>query len=478
MPVDNLIPLLYSPTPNTKPLVNTRLPGEVWTNFADLQLGLIDAAANSTPLIAVRYFSPNTAYSGGDFVVQAGHIYFAKAVVPIGPFNATQWTSVATAADIAAAPYLPLAGGALTGPLLLAADPTLPLGAATKQYSDKHLLLTGGQISGGLDVAGTAGLEANGITSYNGSIVCIGSAASPNDSYLVLTDHSNAGWKAYLHWSSVNNVCTWTNGSGGIQLQGNDVQINGPGNLIVQQVITAAQLSTTGAISCGGFTCNSGFAVSRAQDSTHDAYWALSGPDGSGKGYFLWLHSNNSVQMSNPTGNGTVTITSDGNVHTNGGFMPGTGVQTKAGNSAAVGSSQYNINWTGAVAQLYINDTNVGTITLTSDYRIKKDIQLLGSMWERVKALNPISYTHKEYTPATHKDAPPATEPLIVDDDTERWGFVAHELQETLIQDAATGEKDSPTHLQSPNPWTVIATLTKALQEAMTRIEALEARAG
>jgi hypothetical protein len=32
--------------------------------------------------------------------------------------------------------YLPLVGGILTGPLLLAADPTLPLGAATKEYVD------------------------------------------------------------------------------------------------------------------------------------------------------------------------------------------------------------------------------------------------------------------------------------------------------------------------------------------------------
>lgn len=34
--------------------------------------------------------------------------------------------------------FLPLAGGTLTGPLILAADPTVPLGAATKQYVDAH----------------------------------------------------------------------------------------------------------------------------------------------------------------------------------------------------------------------------------------------------------------------------------------------------------------------------------------------------
>jgi hypothetical protein len=44
-----------------------------------------------------------------------------------------------------------------------------------------------------------------------------------------------------------------------------------------------------------------------------------------------------------------------------------------------------------------------------------------------------------------------------------------------LIADAATGVKDDENRIQSPNPWTVIAVLTKALQEAMARIEALEA---
>jgi hypothetical protein len=45
---------------------------------------------------------------------------------------------------------LPLAGGTLTGPLLLAANPTAPLGAATKQYVDAHA-------SGGIPEAPTDG---------------------------------------------------------------------------------------------------------------------------------------------------------------------------------------------------------------------------------------------------------------------------------------------------------------------------------
>jgi hypothetical protein len=106
----------------------------------------------------------------------------------------------------------------------------------------------------------------------------------------------------------------------------------------------------------------------------------------------------------------------------------------------------------------------MGAIAWQSDYRMKKDIQPLPSMWDIVKRLSPIQYSIKEWG-------------LFKNDDTPRWGFVAHELQEKLLPSAATGTKDEEDVVQSPNPWTVIAALTKALQEAMRRIEVLEARA-
>jgi hypothetical protein len=46
--------------------------------------------------------------------------------------------------------YLLLAGGTLTGPLILAADPTTALGAVTKQYSDTKVPLVGGTMTGPL----------------------------------------------------------------------------------------------------------------------------------------------------------------------------------------------------------------------------------------------------------------------------------------------------------------------------------------
>lgn len=152
-------------------------------------------------------------------------------------------------------------------------------------------------------------------------------------------------------------------------------------------------------------------------------------------------------------------ITAGANIAASAGYM------TKAGISGSVdptAGQRFNIQWTGSAANLWIDGINAGTITLTSDYRTKENVAPLPSMWERLKALNPIRYRQKEFS-------------IVKGSSAEKWGFAAHELQEALIMDAATGAKDAENLVQSPNPWTVIAVLTKALQEAMTRIEALEA---
>jgi hypothetical protein len=112
----NILQTLRTNTPNTKPAAATRQPGELWINQPDNQLGFIDTTQTAVPLLAVRNFVATTAYVSGDFVVQGGHIWSAKAAVPAGVFNASQWTQLASMADVAGA-YLPLTGGSLSGTL-------------------------------------------------------------------------------------------------------------------------------------------------------------------------------------------------------------------------------------------------------------------------------------------------------------------------------------------------------------------------
>jgi hypothetical protein len=150
------------------------------------------------------------------------------------------------------------------------------------------------------------------------------------------------------------------------------------------------------------------------------------------------------------------------------------GFRCKTGDANNILSNYFNFGWSGGNVTAYIDNTFVGGLQVVSDYRIKKDIVALPDMWETVKGLRPIKYTQANFTPESEADKYKSGDYFIIADDIERWGFIAHELQETLTPTAATGEKDMPNGIQSPNPWTVIAALTRALQEAMERIEALE----
>lgn len=144
--------------------------------------------------------------------------------------------------------------------------------------------------------------------------------------------------------------------------------------------------------------------------------------------------------------------------------LQATGYQTRIGISGPYGGNAYNFYWGGLLLlEAWVDGSHVGTIPAPSDHRIKKDVEDLPSQWDTVKALRPIKYTQADYE-------------IFRADDIERWGFIAHELQETLLPSAASGVKDQPGEIQTPNMYPVIAALTKALQEAMTRIEALEAR--
>ena len=104
------------------------------------------------------------------------------------------------------------------------------------------------------------------------------------------------------------------------------------------------------------------------------------------------------------------------------------------------------------------------------DYRFKEDIKPLASTWDDVKALRPISYRQKEHYAKT------GGRPIIDADDRERWGFLAHELQEDLIETAATGRKDIDGQLQAPNMNAIVAALTRTVQELQIRVEELEGR--
>ena len=133
-----------------------------------------------------------------------------------------------------------------------------------------------------------------------------------------------------------------------------------------------------------------------------------------------------------------------------------------------------------SAGQLYYRARENGTWYLTSasvpsDYRIKQDIIPIDSSIETLKLINAVSYRFKDIP------SPAANNTLQwADDGKNHLGFIAHELKE-VIPSAVNGEKDAVTDVGGIQPQTlnvmpIVALLTSALQEAVSKIETLEAR--
>ena len=152
-------------------------------------------------------------------------------------------------------------------------------------------------------------------------------------------------------------------------------------------------------------------------------------------------------------------------------FTPhiGGGFASKAGMSAAVSDvgSKFNLAWAAPSVQLWIDETNIGNITTSSDRRIKHNIQPLSTTTDKILALNPVEFNWKNTG-------------IFKDDGISHWGFIADEVQ-TVIPNAVKGEPDGldatgqiQPQLLSDRP--IIAALVKALQETINRIDSLETR--
>jgi hypothetical protein len=340
--------------------------------------------------------------------------------------------------------YAPLASPTFTG---TPAAPTAAVGTSTTQ-----LATTGFVGAGFLPLAG-------------GTLT----GAAGNRNLLTLRSGGTAPQGSQLNFSSVSGTAQATIYVGGA---GNTLNFYDPGsNYGLSLDLTASQGHVlTGNLNVSGnLTTSSNLTAGGNYLHLINDNGVINGTGGpliyGDTGYIAlkWGSSNSGFLVQDYSGTNRLTLSPTGNLFV-GGSCTANGYMTHPGIGSAFRTNQFNIDWTSSNAQLWIDTVNIGTITITSDYRIKDAVAELPSMWERAKALRPISYQLKD-----HAD-------LFKSDPTERWGFIAHELQETLLESAATGYKDAPNIIQSPDPMTLFATLTKALQEAMARIEALEAR--
>jgi hypothetical protein len=110
----------------------------------------------------------------------------------------------------------------------------------------------------------------------------------------------------------------------------------------------------------------------------------------------------------------------------------------------------------------FIATSGSSTIYSTSsDYRLKEDVQPMVGSVDRLMALKPVNFAWKV-------------------DGSRVDGFLAHEAQE-VVPECVTGEKDAVDDEGNPqyqgiDQSKIVPLLVAALQEALTKIEALEAR--
>lgn len=123
-------------------------------------------------------------------------------------------------------------------------------------------------------------------------------------------------------------------------------------------------------------------------------------------------------------------------------------------------------------AEFRHNGTAIGNIFSTatstayntsSDYRLKENIQPMTGALAKVQALKPCTYKWKA-------------------DGSDGEGFIAHELAE-VVPGCVTGEKDAVNEDGSIKPQSIdtsflVATLTAAIQELKSEVDALKAQLG
>jgi hypothetical protein len=121
----------------------------------------------------------------------------------------------------------------------------------------------------------------------------------------------------------------------------------------------------------------------------------------------------------------------------------------------------YIINGSGLEAGKISYTSSSTTFATTSDYRLKENVKYDFDATSRLKQLKPCRFNFK------------------IDTDNTVDGFLAHEVS-SIVPEAILGEKDATKEDGSIAPQSIdqakiVPLLTKALQEALTRIDTLEA---
>lgn len=249
-------------------------------------------------------------------------------------------------------------------------------------------------------------------------------------------------------WGALQAVQIVPGGVGQGSLIGDEIDVVNNG-LAVTSPVFANLKAALWVCGCGGSAASTvAFGIAPGSGFYHGVWESSTGmPAGS---HFLWLE--------NATTN-TPLFDVD-----NSGRVQAAGYAGHQGTSGTSFGNALNMWWTGSQMQLWVDGSTVGNITLTSDPRLKHNIETITtSALDTVMALRPVTFNWADVG-------------VFKDDHQRHTGFLADEVQK-VIPDAANGSvdafnKDGTPNPMSLNPLPLISVLTKSVQELKTQLDA------
>lgn len=139
------------------------------------------------------------------------------------------------------------------------------------------------------------------------------------------------------------------------------------------------------------------------------------------------------------------------------------GIRSHSGSAGVYQTQNINFQWNGSATRLWVDTSDTGSITVVSDYRLKKNVETQDvPALARISQIRPVRFEFTDYGEIFKGDGVP------------REGFIAHELQE-IIPSAVDGKKDAENQIQSLRLDALCSVMVKAIQEQQLIIEALKA---
>ncbi len=143
-----------------------------------------------------------------------------------------------------------------------------------------------------------------------------------------------------------------------------------------------------------------------------------------------------------------------GNLSINGLIAPYGWVGRTGVSGSSANGNVFNFWWTGSTAQLWVDSTNVGTITVSSDRRIKHDIQPLApdSGIAAIRRLNPVSFYWNDKASGLE----------------QQYGFIAQDVRTVLpnlVRNTGMKTEATPDGLLHLEYNGLFAPIVKAVQE-------------